>query len=395
MPKLADFENCTGCGACMVSCSKNCITMRDNGIGVVVPFVDTNTCIECHACERSCPAISPEVFHGSMKVYAAWNNDMSARSTSASGGIASAIYDFIKKKGGYTIGAVLNADWSVDLVVSNPSEDYAEFKNSKYTFSSPYLIYSRLRELVKEGALVVLIGLPCQIAGFRKKLGDKDNIIYIDLVCHGVTPNSYLKQHIAFLEKVIGEKAYKLSFRAPEKGTANYYFTLYDNNNNIIYSKRSSQGEVYNYAFHRSISYRENCYNCHYARPERCSDITIGDYHGLGKVAECEYDENEVSVILVNTPKGDELISDMIKSNVVFAQQRPLNEPIEGDRQLRHPSSKSIERIYFEKYISQTDGDFEAAMRLVGRQIKINNLKQLIKQAPRRVARKILNLMRR
>ena len=85
----------------------------------------------------------------------------------------------------------------------------------------------------------------------------------------------------------------------------------------------------------------------------------------------------------------------MIKSNVVFAQQRPLNEPIEGDRQLRHPSSKSIERIYFEKYISQTDGDFEAAMRLVGRQIKINNLKQLIKQAPRRVARKILNLMRR
>ena len=67
MPKLADFENCTGCGACMVSCSKNCITMRDNGIGVVVPFVDTNTCIECHACERSCPAISPEVFHGSMK----------------------------------------------------------------------------------------------------------------------------------------------------------------------------------------------------------------------------------------------------------------------------------------------------------------------------------------
>ena len=88
---------------------------------------------------------------------------------------------------------------------------------------------------------------------------------------------------IQSLEKMIGEKANRMSFRSPEKGTENYFFTLYNNRDEIIYAKRSIDGDSYNIGFHRAISYRENCYHCRFACPERVSDITLGDYHGLGK----------------------------------------------------------------------------------------------------------------
>ena len=38
---------------------------------------------------------------------------------------------------------------------------------------------------------------------------------------------------------------------------------------------------LYYNAFMNGLIYRENCYSCIYAGPNRCSDITIGDFWGL------------------------------------------------------------------------------------------------------------------
>lgn len=393
MPELALKKDCTGCSACKQVCPKHCISMDEDALGIVLPSVDTTVCIECKACERICPALNPPALNRPQMSFAAWAKSSEIRRISASGGIASAIYRYVADNNGFSIGAVTDDKFRVHIRCYTPQAEDA-IRNSKYTFSDSQEIYPLLRKVVKAAEPVVLIGLPCQIAGYRKILGERENVVYIDLVCHGVTPNSYLRQHVKSLESQMHIDACRLSFRAPEKGTANYYFTLYDNEGKICYSKRSADGERYNMAFHRSYSYRENCYHCHYARRERCSDITIGDYHGLGEIEPCDFSDENVSVILVNTSKGEAFVKQLVNSGLIEVLRRPTDEPINGDRQLQHPTPKPCERIDFEKYILKYNGDFEMAID------KVLTLKTRREQMayfmsfPRRVIRKMLNLLK-
>ena len=53
------------------------------------------------------------------------------------------------------------------------------------------------------------------------------------------------------------------------------------------------------------VTLRECCYSCPYARPERVSDITIGDFIGLGWHIPFKYTTVNVSSVLINTKKGE------------------------------------------------------------------------------------------
>lgn len=368
--------------------------MKEDAIGVVMPTVDVSRCIECKACERICPAMNAIWFNKPMSAYAAWSTDGEIRRTAASGGIASAIYRYVSNHNGYSIGAVTDEEFKVKIApfTKEKSED---IRNSKYTFSDSHEVYAPLRQAIKGDQFVAVIGLPCQIAGYRKYLGEHDNVVYIDLVCHGVTPNSYLRQHIETVELQLNIDAHKLSFRAPEKGTANYFFTLYGGEGEILYSKQSVDGEKYNLAFHRSYSYRENCYHCHYACRERCSDITIGDYHGLGQIRPCDFTAENVSLILANTPKGEAIVKELTQTGLIEIHPRPLEEPIKGDLQLQRPTPKPLERYDFEKYIVKYNGNFELTIDKV---LEIKNKRErmaCVKNLPRLIARKVLNTLKR
>ncbi len=368
--------------------------MKENAIGVIYPEVDLDICVSCHACEKVCPILHPVEYYGTSRCYAAWNTDKKERKHSASGGIASAIYKEVIDTDVVAIGASLNPDWSVTHKIATTQEELQPFKNSKYVFSSAYEVFPEVKKLLKEGKEVVMIGLPCQIAAMKKLFGTHDNLLLIDLVCHGTTPVKYLRQHIKHIESSLGKKAAALSFRAPEKGTANYYFTLYDSVGDIVYAKKSIDGDTYNIAFHRMISYRENCFHCCFARPERVSDITLGDYHGLGKVTPCKYTEDKVSVILTHTIKGEEMINRLVDKRLIHVERRPVEEPIAGDAQLRRPSPKGITRIDFERYITASQGDFERSIQCVLRNIRRRELKENLFSYPRRAVLKVLRILK-
>lgn len=53
--------------------------------------------------------------------------------------------------------------------------------------------------------------------------------------------------------------------------------------------------------------YRECCYSCLYARRERVADITVADYWGIEYVHPKFDDERGVSLILINSAKGEKL----------------------------------------------------------------------------------------
>ena len=365
MIELAAKDTCTGCGACAFACPKSCIRMEENGIGIVYPVIDAVSCVECKGCQRVCPILNPPVGCKPGKAYAAWSANAEERRTSASGGIAAEIYKKALEEGYCTAGAVQNDDFSVTFDLTDCEKGLVSFKNSKYVFSSAYGLFPKLKNVIVNHKKAVVIGLPCQIAAIRKLFGDHPNLLLVDVVCHGVTPYDYLRQHICKLEKENGQTAKKMSFRDPVAFTYTYTFTLFNSERQLFYAKRTRDGDTYQYGFHRSVSYRENCYHCIFAREERVSDVTLSDYNGLGTLAPCSFTARKVSSVLVHTDKGLNFIGRLIREARIVAEERPVREPILGDERLRRPTRKSPIRRDFEKYIVEYEGDFEKAMSTI------------------------------
>lgn len=389
MIQLASKENCTACGACAFVCPKQCISMREDDLGIMYPVMDDRDCISCKRCLKVCPILSPLDYHEPKKAYAAWSNDEEERRTSASGGIAAEVYKEALQDGYLIAGAKQNKDFTVTLDVADNADAIADFKNSKYVFSSAYTLFPKIKELLKKGEKVAVIGLPCQVAALRKIFRDHENLLLMEVVCHGTTPHDYLLQHIRTLEKNSGEKAVKMSFRDPETYTYTYTFTLYNSDNQRFYAQRTKDGDTYQFGYHRTVTYRENCYHCHFARDKRISDVTLSDYKGLGKKAPCSFNAIKVSSVLINTPKGETFIKKLIGGHHIFAEERPVREPIEGDLQLRQPPQKKSARFDFERLIVQNHGDFEKTMIEVIKLHERRETRMKILNFPRRVLSKI------
>ena len=363
MIKLADKESCTACGACAFVCAKNCITMIEDEHGSVYPSLDSTNCVECGRCQKTCPILSPLDVNTPQIAYSAWSSDEKERETSASGGIAAEIYKKAVSEGCDIAGAVQQDDFSVVMQLSSDEKAILKFKNSKYVFSEAWHVYQEIKQSLKADKNVVFIGLPCQVAALRKIFRENEKILFVEVVCHGTAPFSYLKQHIEHIEHTKNEKAIRMSFRDPDTYTFTYTFTLYNKDGKRFYAEVPRKTDTYQYAYHSTISYRENCYHCHFAREQRIADITLSDYKGLGRMAPCSYGETNVSCILVNTEKGKKFIKEMIQEKRIYADERPVREPIEGDPQLRQPSLKGAARMDFERLIKVND--FETTMQIV------------------------------
>ena len=389
MVKLAAHDACTGCGACAFKCPKQCISMKEDAIGQIYPVIDSTKCVECHSCEKVCPILNGPASFPSEKAYAAWSNDEEERRTSASGGIAIEMYKYAVSNDWLVVGAVQNEDFSVSHKMESSLEKLAAFKNSKYVFSDAYAVFSEIRSALTDNRKVLFIGLPCQVAALRKLFRDNENLLLVEVVCHGTTPFSYLKQHIDMLSRKYGKTATRMSFRDPNALTYTFTFTLYDEEGKLFYAKRTKDGDTYQFGYHRAVSYRENCYHCRFAKPERNADITIADYHGLGLSAPCSFSARKVSLILENTSKGSEFVDSLIHNRSIHAEQRPLEEPFKGEAQLRHPSLKNKYRLMFEKEIVDSKGDFERAIERPWKRYKRDSLFTTLFSFPYVIARKV------
>lgn len=394
MIELAEKNLCTGCGACAFVCPREAIDMRETEIGIVYPIIDEEKCISCKKCQKVCPILNPISYHKPQKAYAAWSADEQERRTSASGGIAIEVYKKALDVGCYVAGAKQNEDFSVTFELTNDRTKLSGFKNSKYVFSSAYSLFPEIKRKLADNERIVVIGLPCQIAAIRKIFKDNPNLLLMDVVCHGITPSDYLNQHIRKLSTEANRVAVRMSFRDPVTYTYTFTFTLYSADGECFYAKRTKDGDTYQYGYHRSISYRENCYHCVFARTERASDVTLSDYNGLGKLAPCSFSARKVSSVLIHTEKGNRFINELIKENRIVAEERPLQEPILGDERLRHPSKKTQARKDFERLILLYNGDFEKAMNaLMPSAIRRERLRKIL-SLPKRVVNKIINIIK-
>lgn len=86
----------------------------------------------------------------------------------------------------------------------------------------------------------------------------------------------------------------RLTFRDPAKGTENFALSLYDEKMFVLFLRKFE--DIYQFAYHCMVAYRENCYHCCYANSNRVSDITLSDYKGLGACSPCKFLEKKLAV---------------------------------------------------------------------------------------------------
>ena len=91
---------------CASVCRKNAITMVESPEGFLYPYIDVDKCVECHECEKKCPAILCAVRNPESDFYMGWHKDKDVLLSSSSGGIFTAIADYIFDNGGVVFGVV-------------------------------------------------------------------------------------------------------------------------------------------------------------------------------------------------------------------------------------------------------------------------------------------------
>lgn len=351
--QICPYEVCTGCFACMNKCPKRAITCTVDSQGKSIPQIHIQHCIRCGLCKEICPQLNQLELSEPKKCYAAQRLDASNRKKSASGGLAAVMSEQIIMENGSVFGAATLEGGVVSHVSAECKKEADKFRGSKYVQSYIGYSYQEVLKQLKAGRKVLFTGTPCQIAGLRKYLGKEyENLYCVDIVCHGVPPMAYLKEHIKF---VLGDKQIDdLTFRIGEE---DYYLRL-SYKGKVVY-KIERYKDPYYYAFYKGLIHRENCYNCQYAKAERAGDITLGDFWGLDRRTLKKAFSGNISLVLVNTAKGEELFSN-IKEQLIW-EERTIEEAIQGNEQLRQPSSKHFKReIFINEYIK--NHDFEDAI---------------------------------
>lgn len=327
MITITDKHNCCGCSACASACPKHCITMQSDNEGFLYPTVDIDKCIDCHLCERICPCINSEQSQNPIVSFGAKSNDDSIRRQSSSGGIFTAIAEGVICKGGVVFGASFDNEWKVVHTYTETTDGIAAFRGSKYVQSSIGDSYKQVLVFLKAGREVLFSGTPCQVAGLKRFLQkDYDNLLTIEVVCHGVPSPKIWREYLSTLRlKNIGS----ISHKDKTTGWRGYSFTIKDVNQKVVFTEKATENK-YMMGFIRNFTLRPSCFSCPAKAGRSHADITLADYWGIEHLLP-ELDDNKgTSFICVNTTKGLALINNLNiqKIRADFQKTTPYNSCI-------------------------------------------------------------------
>lgn len=390
--ELASKDACTGCGNCRLVCKKKAVTFTRDALNNIYPVIDSGKCVGCGLCQKVCPAINQVEKNRPKACYSCYASNEAIRKSSASGGVAQAIYRWCLKKDIPFAGVYFdNKELTAKYKLGFSEGDIHQFVNSKYTFSFMGNISEDVIDILKNEKPLVFIGLPCQVAAVKKYAETNkvktENLFTVDIICHGVPSDLYIKEHVKNICNGAAEIE-RLSFRDERFMTSKFVFSVDYNGKN--YHKYVESNDNFQIGYHNATIYRPNCYSCMYAGPNRCGDLTIGDFTGLGRVASVDGNIAEMkyqggSCVLCNSEKGQKVLAQIGDEKYLSIDSRPIEEALKFENQLASPSIPSTYRNRFAELYPEKG--FDKACNVV---FKKEKLKRPIIHAAKICIKKVL-----
>lgn len=341
---------CYGCGTCNVICGHLAITMQYDNIGRLYPIIDEAKCTNCGLCYIHCPSLdlkeiqlpnTDDKYIGHVdNVYIGKATDKRIYKNSQSGGLVTATVKYLLESGKIDAAIMCRVEDAVEyapkaVVVKSPEELYSCQKSSYV----PIDIVSALKDAQKYSSIAV-VGTGCHIQGiralrnfnkkYRKKIKYTLGLICDRTLCKTVTDVLYgdyfkgVPKKMIWRDKSIDYKHARL---------------LIQNANKEVFEipqwKRFALKDPFT---------NPRCRIC-FDKLNTGADIVFGDPWGMNNVDW----KGGMSVVLIRSKEGTDIISDMIAHCLIEMREAPLKEVITGQHIEKRKRDVSTVLAYYQR----------------------------------------------
>lgn len=247
------------------------------------------------------------------KVYACYNKDKDVRLSSSSGAVFSSLAEYVLNKSGIVYGVAMSEDcYSAEFIGVTDSEGLTKLRGSKYLQAKVGNTFKSVKKELQAGKLVLFTGTGCQVNGLKTFLGkDYDNLICMDVICHGAPSPALWREYARDQEKKMGGKLKEINFRCKDDswvdfGMKEVLSTIPEDSVKKFYISKDK--DPYMQMFLRDYCLRPSCYEC-MVKKEKMSDLTVADFWGIKDVAPEMNNGLGTSLVLIRTKKGQEIFN--------------------------------------------------------------------------------------
>lgn len=321
---IVDWGLCTGCGACSFFCKNKAISLKNIPFIGIRPIIDNKLCQNCCDCLSICPGyaidvrkdyntIKNDLIGSYLEIWEGYAADDEIRFRASSGGIISALacYCLEVEKMGLVLHTSMDESipWQNRTSISTNKNQIINGAGSRYAPSSPC---ANLQYIKDSKQPCVVIGKPCDIAAvsmLRKydEVLDKNIGLLLTFFCAGVPSTKGTKDLIEKLGINL-ERVTAVHYRG-NGWPGDFRVSLDDSGKEKRLSYRNS--------WHILQKYRSfRCNLCPDGLGET-ADIASGDaWHRFKE--EDNIINNGISVIIVRSEKGKELLHKAAKARYIY-----------------------------------------------------------------------------
>ena len=366
--EICNPKKCIGCGLCSKVCPKGAIEMVEDAYGFKYPKINMDKCIHCDLCRKNCPIKNKlEKSKYKKEYYAAKSKDKEAKKMSSSGGLFSVLAETCFKNHGTVYGCQMENFKLKHIRITSKDELY-KVKGSKYAQSNIIEIYDLVKKDLDDKKEVLFTGTPCQIGALKQFLKkDYPNLITASVICHGVANEKILAKQIEEIEQEENKKVESINFRSKGNGWSRASIE-YDFEDSKIINLFGDDSFMNLYL--KNIILRDSCYNCSYKDDNNIADIILGDYWGIEVTNKEFFDDEGVTLLIINSLKGKKYLKDnkvfdkieytsgsyedTLRFNpLLFGSPKIPDDRIYCLSRLKHCQLKYINNLFYEKVLEE------------------------------------------